>query len=341
MVRLPALGNRPIHRSFQIVRFGDRCLFWSVCCLSMLLCCDRAVSSPVCSVSMTPIAFGTIDVLAGASIDTTATLTVTCTGGAAGGDRICISLGAGSSGDATSRKLNGPSSNALRYDLYSDSARTSLWGSWHTGYDTSGVQVDVGNGSTTNLTVYARVFGSQPTAAAGSYSSTFTTDPYIQYDDKGSTACPTGALTASTSTSASATVNANCNISTTTLNFGSSPATISSNIDSTATITAQCTNTTPYSIGIGSGTNASGSQNRMRLGATSSYINYNLYTDAARSLTWTTTSSTTSCTGGAGTCVLGTGTGSNQGVTIYGRAPAQTAPAIGTYNDTVVITVTF
>jgi spore coat protein U-like protein len=79
----------------------------------------------------------------------------------------------------------------------------------------------------------------------------------------------------------------------------------------------------------------------VRLGATSNYVSYGLFTDSARSHAWTTSTSTTSCTGGASTCVLGTGTGSNQTITVYGRIPAQTAPAIGSFTDTVTVTVTY
>ena len=140
--------------------------------------------------------------------------------------------------------------------------------------------------------------------------------------------------------SATATVVAQCNISTTALNFGTTSS-LPSNVDSTATITAQCNNSLPYSIGLGNGTNASGSQRRMRLGATTGYLNYGLYTDSARSSSWTTSTATTSCTGGANTCLLGTGTGSNQSITVYGRVPPQTVPAIGTFTDTVVVTITF
>ena len=83
-------------------------------------------------------AFGNVDVLSGAAVNTTATLTLTCSGGGGVGQTLCISIGVGSQGDATSRQLVGPSSNTLRYDLYSDSGRTQLWGSWETGYDTAG-----------------------------------------------------------------------------------------------------------------------------------------------------------------------------------------------------------
>jgi spore coat protein U-like protein len=92
----------------------------------------------------------------------------------------------------------------------------------------------------------------------------------------------------------------------------------------------QCTSTTPYSVGLDSGTNASEGQRRMRLGATANYLNYGLYTDMARSHAWATTTSTTSCTSGTSTCYLGTGSGSNQSVTVYGRVPTQTAPSSGT-----------
>jgi spore coat protein U-like protein len=103
----------------------------------------------------------------------------------------------------------------------------------------------------------------------------------------------------------------------------------------------QCTNTTPYSIGLNNGINASGSQRRVQVGATGNYLNYGLYTDAAYSNAWVATTSATSCTAGVSTCSLGTGTGSNQNITVYGRIPPQTAPIVGTFTDTVVVTVTF
>lgn len=37
----------------------------------------------------------------------------------------------------------------------------------------------------------------------------------------------------------------------------------------------------------------------------------------------------------------GTGTGTAQTSTIFGRAPPQSIPAAGTYSDTVIVTATF
>ena len=47
-----------------------------------------------CTVSMTNVAFGTVNVLPGTAVDTTATVTVTCSGGS-GNQRVCVSIGCG------------------------------------------------------------------------------------------------------------------------------------------------------------------------------------------------------------------------------------------------------
>jgi spore coat protein U-like protein len=311
--------------------------------LGFVLALQSCASAQSCTVSDTVLAFGTsVDVLAGAAVDTTSTLTVTCSGGSggAGGQRICINIGAGSASDATSRQMTGPGGNKARFDLYQDSGRTTLWGSWQTGFDTAGVQLEVARNTTTPVTVFGRFFASQPTAVAGSYTSTFSANPFITYDDKNKAAatCPTGSLSASTSTSATVTIISNCNISTTALNFGTTGL-LTSNIDATGTINAQCNTSLPYSIGLDNGSNASGSQRRMKQGST--FVNYNLYTDSGRTLAWTTTTSTTSCSAGTGTCVTNTGTGANQPITVFGRVPPQSTTPQGTYSDTVLVTVTF
>ena len=301
-----------------------------------------APPSPTCTISATTISFGNVDVLAGAAVDTTATITVSCSGGTASGPWLCISIGAGSAGDATSRQLVGSGSATLRYDLYSNSSRTTLWGSWQTGYDTAGVQLDVAQNSTTPVTAYARLLGSQQTAATGTYSSTFTANPFLQYGNLGSSSCPTGSLTTSTSTSASATVVTNCNISPTNLNFGT-VGLLTANVDATTTVAVQCTKATPYTVGLNNGLNfLSGTRRMKNVGTGTTFVNYGLYTDAARTNAWTTTTSATTCTAGAYTCAIGTGAGSNQNITVYGRIPAQCpTPAPAFFTDTIVATVTY
>lgn len=317
--------------------------------LAASLCCfpERA-GAQSCTITPASGSFGSIDVLPGSAIDSTATLTVNCTGTANNTVRLCIEMGRGASaaGPSGERALT-VGSEYLDFEFYSDAARTQLWGSWGsvvTAYGTGGITFDLPLGpsgsATQNFTAYARVFGGQTTKIPQTYSWNGST-PAQRYGYVSGSACPTGGATAVSSGSTwTATIPANANVSATTLNFGST-STLSSNVDSTATISVQATNTTPYSIGLGNGTNASGSQRRARLGATANFINYNLFTDSGRSQAWSTSTSTTSCTGGAGTCVLGTGTGASQNTTVYGRVPSQSVPAAGTFTDTVVVTVTF
>jgi spore coat protein U-like protein len=283
-----------------------------------------------CTVSMPTIAFGSVNVLAGAAINTTTTVSVTCSGGTSAGQRVCISIGAGSANDATSRQLTGPSSTKTRFDLYTNSTRTTLWGSWQTGYDTAGVQLDSAQNSTANVTVYAQFFGSQQTALVGSYSSTFTSNPFIQYGIKGSTSCPTGSKTASTSSSATATVVSSCNVSATNINFGSIGL-LTSNKDATGTVTIQCNSTLPYTVSLNGGISGATDPTQRKMAFSSTNIIYGLYRDSARSLPWGATVGTNTASG--------TGTGASQNLTVYGRIAPQATPKPGAYTDTIVVTV--
>jgi spore coat protein U-like protein len=322
-----------------------------VVALLSLLCATGRASAMACSVGGFTGAYGSVNVLSGAAASAAASFTVTCSGGGANQAVLfCLNIGPGSTATGPSgERVLRATSTYINHEFYFDAAHTQLWGSWGVGSSSAypsaspaGIQQSVtlnssGSGTFT-YTVYGSILASQQSTAPGSYTWTGT-EPTVQYTP-GTGTCPTGGSASGSGSSFTATISSSCNVSASTLNFGSSPNLITSNIDSSATVTAQCTNTTPYSIGLDNGINANGSQRRMQLGA-GNYVNYNLYTDSAYSHAWTTTTATTSCTGGASTCALGTGTGSNQNYTVYGQVPAQTAPSSGTYNDTVVVTVTF
>ena len=129
------------------------------------------------------------------------------------------------------------------------------------------------------------------------------------------------------------TIVATCTInSASTLNFGSQGV-FTANVDQTSTIQVQCTNTTPYNIGLdaGTGTGATVAVRKMTSGGTT--VNYTLYSDSGRTTVWGTTIGTNT--------VAATGSGAAQSYTVYGRIPAQTTPAPGTYADTVTVTVTY
>ncbi len=147
--------------------------------------------------------------------------------------------------------------------------------------------------------------------------------------------------TATANMTVQVTITAACTINAATLDFGSNAGTslVASNIDAATTVSVTCTNGSPYSIGMDNGANATGAQRRMKTGT--NFLNYNLYVDSARTNAWTTAASSTTCTT-ANSCALGTGNGSAQTVSIYGRVPSiGTAPPAGSYTDTVTMTITY
>lgn len=127
----------------------------------------------------------------------------------------------------------------------------------------------------------------------------------------------------------------------TNMNFGSWGY-LTANHDANATFTVGCTKGTVPTITLNGGMNfaaCTGGTRCMRRGATSDYVNYDLYTDAAGGTAWTTATSTTTVTGTG--AVSGTTPTQDNTVTVYGRVPPQNTATPGSYTDTVVATVTF
>src|SRR5262249_19537199 len=120
-------------RGFRTNRFRLACRLLGSALGFLVMLAGTQAQAQSCTVSMTNVAFGTVNVLPGTAVDTTATVSVRCNGGG-NSSRVCVSIGCGSACDSTSRQMSGPSSQTARYDLYSDSGRTTLWGSWQTGY---------------------------------------------------------------------------------------------------------------------------------------------------------------------------------------------------------------
>ena len=318
--------------------------------LSLLaVAAPRSVNAQSCSGSMTDLNFGSIDVTQNTTFAATDTLSVTCTGTAGKTVIICVGFGGGTGGisgsGAPRYMLNG--GQTLSYEIYKDAAYSNVWGSAWTGGAGNDNQLNIvlngGGSGSGNLIGYGLVSAAQQTVSPGGFSSTFNSSHVtFQYGYSSAGNCNGGFSYFTTPTfNVNATVIPNCSVSTTAMNFGSTSYIITTNIDATATLTVQCSNTTPYSISLDNGQNANGSQRRMQLGATSKYVNYDLYTDPAHSHAWVSTASTTSCTGGASTCDFGTGAASNQNYTVYGQVPVQTAPSVGVFTDTVVVTVTY
>ena len=145
--------------------------------------------------------------------------------------------------------------------------------------------------------------------------------------------------TATSNMAVSATVSANCTITAGALAFGAYDpivANASTPLPGSATLTVACTNGSGTTITLDQGLNpAGGSTNAAPLRQMASggnFLSYSLFQDNGLTVPWGNT---------AGTGAAYTGTGVSGSVTVYGQVAAgQNVPA-GTYNDTVVATITF
>lgn len=147
-------------------------------------------------------------------------------------------------------------------------------------------------------------------------------------------AAPAAMATTATGTlNLSITIAATCSVvSATSIDFGT-VTDIGSNIDQTSTLTVNCSTTTPYNIGLSAGGGSGATYSSRKMSNAGNTVSYSLYRDSGRSQVWGETIGTNT--------VSGTGTASNQTITIYGRTPAQTAPAPGVYTDAVTVTINY
>ena len=141
------------------------------------------------------------------------------------------------------------------------------------------------------------------------------------------------AATATTSFTVQVTITATCLInSASTLSFGTQGV-LATNVDQSSAIQVTCTNSTPYNIGLNAGTGSGATVATRKLTSGGATVSYTLYSNSGRTTVWGNTVGTDT--------VAGTGNGSAQNYTVYGRIPAQTTPAPGTYTDTITVTVTY
>lgn len=122
---------------------------------------------------------------------------------------------------------------------------------------------------------------------------------------------------------------ATCSLSVQGVNFGSYDFLSSQNLDSVGHVTVTCDVSSSFTISLstGAGTYASRTmQNGTHL------LQYNLFTDAAHTVVWGD---------GTGGSVTVTGSGTSVDETVYGSVPAGQNPYVGTYSDTIVVTLTF
>lgn len=150
-------------------------------------------------------------------------------------------------------------------------------------------------------------------------------------------AWPALAATSTTTFAVTSTITATCTVAASTLAFGTYNPIGGANLDVNTTVTATCTNTTTYTVGLNAGTGAGATvaSRKMTSATTTDLMNYSLYQDAGRTTVWGTTVGTDT--------VAGTGNGSGQALTVYGRvfSGQTTLRPASDYTDTITATITF
>lgn len=316
-----------------------------VCALFIALA-DR-VQALSCTATMdSPVVFSGLDILSGAPVDASSTLQVTCTVNSLDGIigsliniTVCPNIGEGSgSAVGGTRRLARAGGGTLNYNIFQDASRTVPWG--HASIPALGT-VPVMTMSVTvppllqtaqasvSRPVYFQLFGSQQASPPGSYTSSFSGTHTTIRAGVGLLGCT---ILLGVSTTApfivQADITKNCTVTTQSVNFGNAGF-LTANVDATGQVRVTCTQSTGYTVGLGFGS-FTPTTRRMLKG--SEFVTYGLYQDLARTQGWGDT---------VGTMPGGTGTGLTQNYTVYGRVPPQTTPSVGTYNDTVAVTITY
>ena len=146
--------------------------------LLLLGVAGRTEAATVCSVATLGVAFGSYEIVLPSPTDAAGSIELICTYEPTPGGPpplIAVYFSAGSSGNLTDRRMNS-ATDSLRYNLYTDPARTRIWGdgTGGTSFQTAQIRVGPGVGNATRselFTIYGRIPALQ-SVDSGSYSDT-------------------------------------------------------------------------------------------------------------------------------------------------------------------------
>lgn len=134
---------------------------------ALLLAAGQAAAA-ACSVTAVTLGFGNLSAFKATPADTTGNVAVTCMGKVGEGVVYSIALNAGGGGFPV-RRLMGASGYQLNYNIYTNAARTLVWGDGSSGTLVVNDAYTLASPSITrNYPVYGRIFSSQK-ALVGSY----------------------------------------------------------------------------------------------------------------------------------------------------------------------------
>jgi spore coat protein U-like protein len=137
--------------------------------------------------------------------------------------------------------------------------------------------------------------------------------------------------TASTTFRVSAKVQAVCEVTATDLAFGTYTSQAGTPLQGTTLLRATCTPGSTYNVGLNEGTSPGATINARKMVSGTQALNYQLYSDSARTTIWGNTTGTDT--------VTGVGTGLAVDHTVFGAVPAAQVVPAGDYGDTVTVRV--
>lgn len=294
-----------------------------------------------CSASASAIDFGSVSPIALNAVDTTGTITVTCTWPILtlmSNALVCLNLG----GTAPRALRNG--GNTLQYALFQDPTRLIAWGSASAGTQPIALVLTKpagGFSASQSVTVYGRIAANQPAVptvnnSSTSYRQNFNgTSTELSYAFYGfiEPDCTMLPSVGRFPFVVSATVVNDCRIAAANVNFGAVSVT-TARLRSVGSISARCTNGDAWRIALSGGSSGNAAARKMQRSGGGGELVYQLYLDSAHATVWGD---------GAGGTSTGTGTGSGYTtmLSIYGEVPAQNTPAPGNYSDTITATISF
>ena len=298
---------------------------------ALLLPC-AAQAGLVCRADIASLDFGVISVRDGVVLQTSGPVAISCSGGTAGAVvQSCVSLGAGSGGAAAGqspRSLAGQGLAPLSYQLTGQNSFSHRGEVWQ--MRSYPLTLDANGAALITPMLYGEITAIGAEAVVGLYTSSFDAGlgATMAY---GEVSCTQTGVASSFSVRAELT--SSCSVSVTAMDFGLISRQLTAPIDQSAQITVSCTNAAPYTVGLGFGLHAvdAGPSGRRMLSG-SDLLAYGVYHDAGRSLDWGTSPASQTA---------GTGSGSAQVLTVFGRIFSPQTPATGSYSDQIVVTVTY
>ena len=313
----------------------------------------QAAANITCNTTgISTMAFGPVDP-ASSLTNTTATISFQCNNpnSSQGSAIVCYNF----SGGAFPLNMTAGGNN-LGFSVYTDSGRTITWGNttsnWAVGPSPTPLLVPANSSANGSVTLYGQVTGGQTSAVAGNYSYTFAGSAVLitVSSKSGSgglgTDCSTSVTAPQAATSvsfqATATVTPTCSVTGGTLDFGSKTGGTSVlNATGSTTFTVNCVSGRAYTIGMSPTGGATNGTGNMTNGTTTDTVAFALCQDSTACATaWGNVTS-----GGGANVKSGTGSGSAQTYTAYGKVTGS-SPASGyvkpvTYSNTTTITVTY